>query len=55
VFFETAHPTKFLDIVEAVVKKEQVLPPQIKSVMGKIKEATTIVTYEDLKHYLLNS
>jgi threonine synthase len=55
VFFETAHPTKFLDIVEAVVKKEQVLPPQIKSVMGKIKEAITIVTYEDLKHYLLNS
>ncbi|MDG2052738.1 MAG: threonine synthase [Flavobacteriaceae bacterium] len=53
VFFETAHPTKFLDIVEAVIKKQQALPPQIKSLIGKVKEATKIDSYEDLKHFLI--
>ncbi|MBT3587941.1 MAG: threonine synthase [Flavobacteriaceae bacterium] len=53
VFFETAHPTKFLDIVEAVVNKKQILPPQIKSVMKKVKDATKIATYEDFKRYLM--
>ncbi|MCB4808388.1 threonine synthase [Tamlana sp. 62-3] len=54
VFLETAHPTKFLDVVEEVIKEEQPLPEQIKSVMGKEKEATVISTYEDLKQFLLN-
>ena len=53
VFLETAHPTKFLDVVEDVIKTKQALPQQIKSVMGKIKLATTISTYEDFKEYLL--
>jgi threonine synthase len=50
---ETAHPTKFLDVVEDVIKTKQALPQQIQSVMGKIKLATTISTYEDFKEYLL--
>ncbi|MCB4797755.1 threonine synthase [Neotamlana laminarinivorans] len=54
VFLETAHPTKFLDVVEEVIKEEQPLPEQIQSVMGKEKEATVISTYEDLKQFLLN-
>ena len=53
VFLETAHPTKFLDVVEDVIKTKQALPQQIQSVMGKIKLATTISTYEDFKEYLL--
>ncbi len=53
VFLETAHPTKFLDVVEDVIKEKQALPEQIQSVMGKDKVATTISTYEDLKEYLL--
>jgi threonine synthase len=53
VFLETAHPTKFLDVVEDVIKTKQTLPQQIQSVMGKIKLATTISTYEDFKEYLL--
>ncbi|NMH89516.1 threonine synthase [Flavivirga algicola] len=53
VFLETAHPTKFLDVVEAVIKEEQPLPEQIQSVMDKEKVSVLISTYEDLKNYLL--
>lgn len=53
VFLETAHPTKFLDVVEEVIKVEQNLPPQIQSVMGKKKVATTISDYKGLKDFLL--
>ena len=53
VFLETAHPTKFLDVVEAVIKEEQTLPPQIEAVMDKKKVSTVISTYMDLKNFLL--
>lgn len=53
VFLETAHPAKFLDIVEDVIKKEQALPKQIQSVIKKNKVVTRISNYEDLKEYLL--
>ncbi|WP_067149177.1 threonine synthase [Pseudotamlana agarivorans] len=53
VFLETAHPTKFLDVVEDVIKEEQPLPEQIQAVMGKEKEASLISSYEDLKTFLL--
>lgn len=53
VFLETAHPTKFLDVVEEVVKAKQPLPPQIKAVMGKVKVTKKISDYSDLKNYLL--
>ncbi|KAA5821453.1 threonine synthase [Algibacter amylolyticus] len=54
VFLETAHPTKFLDVVEEVIKEEQPLPEQIQAVKGRKKEATLISNYEDLKSFLLN-
>lgn len=54
VFLETAHPTKFLDVVEAVIKEKQPLPEQIQSVMGKDKVSVVISTYDDLKSFLLN-
>ncbi|MFL1013557.1 threonine synthase [Flavisericum labens] len=53
VFLETAHPTKFLDVVEEVIKEEQPLPEQIQSVMGQEKASVVISTYDDLKRYLL--
>lgn len=53
VFLETAHPTKFLDVVEAVIKEKQPLPSQIQSVMDKEKASVKISTYDDLKAYLL--
>ena len=53
VFLETAHPTKFLDVVEEVIESKIELPSQIKAVMDKEKVATTISTYKDLKEFLL--
>ena len=54
VFLETAHPTKFLDVVEEVIKEEQPLPEQIQAVMGKEKTSIIISTYDDLKDFLLS-
>lgn len=54
VFLETAHPTKFLDVVECVIKEKQPLPDQIQAVMGKEKESTVISNYNDLKNFLMN-
>ena len=53
VFLETAHPTKFLDVVIEVIKEEQPLPKQIQEVIGKDKESKVISIYDDLKQYLL--
>lgn len=53
VFLETAHPTKFLDVVEDVIKENIELPPQILSVMDIKKKATKISSYEELKRFLL--
>lgn len=54
VFLETAHPIKFLDIVEPLLSVKMDLPNQIKQVIHKKKVSTEISTYEDLKTYLLN-
>lgn len=53
VFLETAHPTKFLDVVEEVIKEKQPLPEQIQSVMGREKVSVEVSSYEDLKTFLL--
>jgi threonine synthase len=52
VFLETAHPIKFLDIVEPLLDLQLPIPEQIKSVLGKEKVSVTIKTYEDLKEFL---
>ena len=54
VFLETAHPTKFLDVVEEVIKEKQPLPKQIEAVMDKEKVSTQISNYSDLKQFLLS-
>ena len=54
VFLETAHPTKFLDVVEEVIKENVDLPEQIMAVMDKEKEAISINSYEELKGFLLS-
>ncbi|WP_400079143.1 threonine synthase [Winogradskyella sp. R77965] len=53
VFLETAHPTKFLDVVEEVIEKTVPLPPQIEAVMDKEKYSINICSYEGLKAFLL--
>ncbi|WP_162128105.1 threonine synthase [Flavobacterium phycosphaerae] len=52
VFLETAHPIKFLDIVEPLLNLKLPIPEQIESVLHKEKVSTKIKTYEDLKNYL---
>ena len=52
VFLETAHPTKFLDVVKEVVDAEIPLPPQIKSVIDKQKVATAVRDYSEFKAFL---
>jgi threonine synthase len=52
VFLETAHSTKFLDVVEEVIKQEQPLPPQIDAVMHKEKVSVEISSYGALKGFL---
>ena len=54
VFLETAHPTKFLDVVVEVIKEEQPLPKQIQEVIDKEKESVVISSYEGLKAFLLS-
>lgn len=53
VFLETAHPTKFLDVVQPLVPEVIELPSQIKAVMGRPKNAKSIVNYADFKANLL--
>jgi len=53
VFLETAHPIKFLDVVEPVLNLQLPIPTQIESVLGKEKVSIKIISYDDLKRYLL--
>ncbi|WP_281638000.1 threonine synthase [Flavobacterium marginilacus] len=52
VFLETAHPIKFLDVVEPALGVTLPLPKQIESVMNKEKVSVKIKTYDDLKAFL---
>lgn len=55
VFLETAHPIKFLDIVEPLLNLKLPIPKQIESVLNKEKIKTKISTYEELKNFLSNN
>jgi len=54
IFFETAHPVKFLDVVEETLGITLEIPSQILKVMGKEKKSLKISTYSELKGYLIN-
>jgi len=53
IFLETAHPVKFLDVVEPVIQKKIPYPTQIEEIMDREKEATSISSYAELKEFLL--
>mgnify|MGYP003629948238 FL=1 len=55
IFLETAHPVKFLDIVEPVLNETIEFPQQILEVINKEKVSIEISTYEELKQFLLTS
>ena len=55
VFLETAHPVKFLDVVEKAIKKKVSIPPQIEEIMGRKPEKTSISSYRELKEFLIDN
>ncbi|MBF4484253.1 MULTISPECIES: threonine synthase [unclassified Flavobacterium] len=52
VFLETAHPIKFLDVVEPTLGITLPIPEQIESVINEEKVSLKIKTYEELKDFL---
>ncbi|MBF2709069.1 threonine synthase [Flavobacterium soyangense] len=52
IFLETAHPIKFLDVVEPALNIKLPIPTQIESVLNKEKISVKIKTYEELKAFL---
>ncbi|QSB25887.1 threonine synthase [Flavobacterium sp. CLA17] len=52
VFLETAHPIKFLDVVEPTLGITLPIPEQIESVMNEEKISVKISSYEELKAFL---
>jgi threonine synthase len=52
VFLETAHPVKFLNVVEETLDIKVKVPLQIQAILHKEKVAKQIATYEELKEFL---
>ena len=53
VFLETAHPVKFLDVVEETLPVKVAIPTQIQKVINNKKVAIKVSNYEDLKAFLM--
>jgi threonine synthase len=53
VFLETAHPVKFLDVVEGTLPVTVEIPEQIKKVINNKKVAIKAANYQDLKDFLM--
>jgi threonine synthase len=53
VFLETAHPVKFLEVVEETLGKTLTIPHKIVEVLSKQKQATKISDYQGLKRFLM--
>ena len=53
VFLETAHPVKFLDVVEETLPVKVEIPKQIQKVINNTKVAIKASSYKDLKAYLM--
>ena len=52
VFLETAHPVKFLDVVESTLPVKVAIPEQIENILDKEKIAKRIHSYQELKEFL---
>jgi threonine synthase len=55
IFLETAHPVKFLDVVEDVINKKVTLPANIESLVLKEKKSILVKNYTEFKTYMMNS
>ena len=55
VFLETAHPAKFRDTVEAIVKDEVAIPEKLQAFLRGTKQSVPMTAeFEDFKAYLMN-
>ncbi|MFN3405756.1 MAG: threonine synthase [Cytophagaceae bacterium] len=55
VFLATAHPTKFLEVVEPLIGKSVPLPERLKTIVNKKKESVLMSNrFDDLRNYLLS-
>ncbi len=55
VFLETAHPSKFLDVVEPCLETKVEVPARLASLANKTKKAEVLSpAFDDFKSYLLN-
>ena len=53
IFLETAHPVKFLDVVEATLPVQVKIPEQIQKVINNKKIALQVADYKGLQSFLL--
>ena len=53
VFLETAHPVKFLDVVEETLPVSVEIPEQIQKVINNKKVSVKAANYQDLKDFLI--
>jgi threonine synthase len=53
IFLETAHPVKFLDVVEKTLPVKIEIPKQIQKIINNKKVAIKVANYQDLKAFLL--
>ncbi|MGB8319621.1 MAG: threonine synthase [Ignavibacteriaceae bacterium] len=55
IILETAHPSKFIDIMEEIVKENIKIPDRLEKCLHKEKKSLNISNeYDDFKNYLLN-
>jgi len=52
---ETAHPIKFLDVVEPIIKEKIIVPEHIFEILNKTIQNHEISSYNELKTYLLTA
>jgi threonine synthase len=55
IFLETAHPAKFIDVVESTLDMEIPIPPALQVLADKPKIADAMTTdFDDFKAFLMN-
>ncbi|WP_026810841.1 threonine synthase [Arenibacter latericius] len=52
IFLETAHPVKFLDVVEDTIQENIEMPDSIAKLLGKKKKSIRISNYQEVKDFL---
>ena len=52
IFLETAHPSKFPEVVEKILDRSITIPPQIQAVIKKQKFAKKVKNYDDFRSKL---